>query len=414
MATKYFKRAKRSMRSMGKKRSGRGIVSAKKIYDYGSGTRAWWRNSYNPTASRFGRQFRTALSKNSREAANCLHVAMHPFSDRTNMPRFPDGKVDESVGLQYKVAAEFQQRTSATGSLELVFFPGLNCCVTVNAAVSNQLGLETTPENQFEEKIITQPNHVTGSIQDNGTSLVFTQQRERQVAKWRGVSYGMRILCLNNEEEADGHFKACRITPSNSLEDYGVSFSPGATSQPLYLYHKMPQLTVADILNQRSFTMDRLASIGQYIFQLNPENQDREFVDLSESVTLELGAGTPTTLGMPFDGLILPDGGSSYTGRSFQQVAMQSSRIQDEAISQFVDLTFDAIYVKIFGRDGSAGRLATNLHVLCFMNQELVYDEKAHNTKFHQRTVYHSGHKNVKGIQKAGHRNRIPGLSYSK
>ena len=391
--------------------SRRGVVSGRKVYDYGSGTRAWWLKSYNPTASRRGRTFRTARDMNSREAAACLHVAMHPFSDQTNMPRFPDGKVDESVGLQYKVAAEFRQQTTASGNLELLFFPGLNCCVTVNASISNQLGLEVSAENQYQEKIITQPNHVTGNITDNGTSLTFTQQRERMVAKWRGVSYGMRILCLNNEEEADGHFKACRITPSNNIEDYGVSFSPGATSQPLYLYHKIPQLTVADILNQRSFCMDRLAQIGDYIFQLNPENQDREFVDLTEASTLELGAaGANTNQGMPFDGLVLPAGGATYEGRNFVQSATQSSRIQDESISQFIDLTFDAIYVRIFGRDGTTGRLATNLHVLCFMNQELVYDEKAHNTKFHQRTVYHSGHKKVKGIVKAAHKNRIPAM----
>lgn len=389
------------------------------------GTRYQKQYWINPTVGRGKNVRNDAVS--SAEATACMAVALNAFSDKTTQPRFPDGKANESVGMKYQMINEIEQ--AQNGSIELLFFPGLNCCVNIRNCTSKSLGARNSQMNTVPvTKVQRLTNHITGSIKkgadDNGkTPLTMTQIDERSVAKWRVVSYGMLLSLVNNSEENDGWWEACRITPPNDAREYRVIHNLALSalnmgdSQPFTFFPEVPQLTSSQMLNQASYTTGKLRNIHNVIFQLNPEFEDREFVDLAEEVTLTTKtSGYSNTIGFPLDALNSPNGGTtadhtSYNGTELERQGVLSTRIQDEAVSQFLDTSFDAIFIRIHGVPQSTVRSPSRLTIHTVMNQEIVYDEKALNAKFHKGSVYHHAHERIKGTPSAGQPNKMTNFS---
>ena len=360
----------------------------------------------NPTVGR-GKSLRGHRS-NTHEANACMKVALDAFSDATTQPRFPDGKASESVGMKYQMINEVE--ATVGGIMELVFFPGLNTCVTITNATSKSLGPETSAQNAFPTKIQRISNHVTGDVTVNGNVFTFEQQDERHIAKWRVVSYGLLLSLVNNSEENDGWWEACRITPSNDITDYGMSAGIGTlgtpVNQPFNFFHNIPSLTSSEMLNSASYSTGKLRNIHNVVFQLNPEYDDHEFVDLAKVSEIDPGpAATLGNIGQPFDGLVPPTGATAFQGVTLTKGNNASTRVNDEIVEQFIDGTFDAIFIRIHGVDNSLGGRQSRLTLHTVMNQEIVYDEKALNAKFHQGQVWHSSHGKIKGGLAAGQAN---------
>ena len=230
-----------------------------KTWSNSVGTR--WKTKFfvNPTLGS-GKSIRSRARSNTPEANACMAVALNAFSDKTMQPRFPDGKASESVGMKYQMINEIEYTELST--MEIIFFPGLNTCIHVKNATSKSLGARTSPENQYQGKIQRVSNHVTGDVSvqtsASGTQVFrFEQANERHVAKWRVVSYGLLLSLVNNSEENDGWWEACRITPSNDISDYAVSANVDPASptitQPFNFFHKVPNLTSSEMLNSASY-----------------------------------------------------------------------------------------------------------------------------------------------------------------
>ena len=414
--------------------------SSRKKGSKSGGSRAWsnsvgtrFRQQYwvNPTVGR-GKSIR-GNPVSSNEATSCMAVALNAFSDKTMQPRFPDGKASESVGMKYQMINEIEYTRS--GTMELIFFPGLNCCVHIKNATSKSLELETNQANTAPTKIQRVTNHITGAVTfQAGTPgsvpniVEMTQVTERAVAKWRVVSYGLLLSLVNNSEENDGWWEACRITPSNEMSDYFVSLAtqdaagdtPVGTTvvQPFNVFPHVPNLSSSEMLNQASYATGKLRNIHNVVFQLNPEYDDREFVDLAKRTLVNVddvpaGDALAGRTGWPLDadfGSLLNNYGSAqgHGGRRLtNNLSLQSNRVGDEIVSQFIDPAFDAIFIRIHGVGSSEGRSPSRLTMHSVMNQEIVYDEKALNAKFHQASVFHKSHEMIKGSPSAAQPNLL-------
>lgn len=414
----YYRNSRSSMgrrtRRAPARDSRRRTSTARRAWSNSVGTR--FRKQYwiNPTVGR-GKSIRNKTVSSS-EAAACMAVALNAFSDKTMQPRFPDGKANESVGMKYQMINEVEY--TVDGEMEIIFFPGLNCAIHVQHATSKSLGAQTSTDNNAQTKVQRITNHITGPVETAGDLVTMQQVDERHVAKWRVVSYGLLLSLVNNSEENDGWWEACRITPSNDIRQYGVTVAGTGGSaegpygtQPLTFWHDIPVLTSSEMLNQASYTTGKLRNIHNVLFQLNPEYEDREFVDLSKETTMRVPS-LSAAYGIPLDAgnNAYPPGATQWLGGKCERSDNSSPRINDEAVSQFIDGAFDAIFIRIHGVDNSSGRSPSRLTMHSVMNQEIVYDEKALNAKFHQGSVFHHAHERIKGTPSAGQPNQMVNL----
>ena len=405
---KVFKRKARSQANSASKGYSKGYGKGRFTKSGGGGSTRAWSNSVgsrysprtwvNPTLGE-GKTLWNQKTANTPEATACLEVALNAFSDATMQPRFPDGKASESVGMKYQMINEVEQQANK-GVMEIMFFPGLNGCTTVKNATSKSLGAVNSTANSALSKFQRVTNHVTGLTTlaaDN--AITFEQQAERHVAKWRGVSYAMLLSLVNNSEENDGWWEACRITMSSDVDEYMASLdiTPGVSSQPFNVFPDIPNLTSSEMLNSASYCTGKLRNIHNVLFQLNPEYEDHDFVDLTRKSELRLDPTPNSDIGQPFDtDTIIYKGNKLLSG--------SSNRVNDESVSQFVDHTYDGIFIRIHGVEPNpaTGRSASRLTMHTVMNQEIVYDEKALNAKFHQPAVLHTGYGRIKGSPSAG------------
>ena len=336
-----------------------------------------------------------------------MRTCFNAFCIDTNQPRFPDGRASESTGLRFMSNQELEY--TVNGTMEICLFPGLNTCLTIRNANSKLLGQTGSVENAYATKLQGVNQNVIGQIVQDGSTLRFTQNSNTNVAKWRGVSYGMFFQTVNNADENDGWWEAIRIQPSQNISEYGFTYDSTATAdQPLHLWHDIPDVG-GDCVNQISYSSGVIRNLGQYLFQLNHEVGERDFVDMNDDFRLELGT-TPLSNqgGIPLDAnKVSPDniGVARYLGGRLPELPGVSTRLKDEAISQFLDSGFDCIYLRIHGADSSTGRAPTRLTCTCAMNMELVYDEKALNSRFHMPAVYHPLHEKIRGSVKAAEPN---------
>lgn len=381
----------------------------RQTFPFSAGTRSRpYRTSFgNPTVGRGKRIFSKAAVTG--QAHSCMQACMNAFSNETNQPRFPDGRANESTGLRYMSNTEIE--VTVGGFMEIIMFPGLNTCVAFKNATSKSLGAYTSLENSYNVKLQGVNNNVIGDVNFTGSNLTFDQNSNSYVAKWRGVSYGMFFQTVNNADENDGWWEAIRISPSQDVKDYGFTFAQATTEpQPLHIWHDFPDMG-GDMVNQVSYSQGVIRDIQKVLFQLNHEVGERDFVDMNKKMAIGLGTGTNTLTptAIPLDAL-KTNPGAQFLGLSIPDVANISSRLKDEAISQFFDQGFDCIYLRIHGADSSTGRSATRLTCTAAMNMEIMYDEKALNCRFHMPAVYHPLHEQIKGNSKAAEPNFLLGV----
>jgi len=393
------------------------------------------------------------------EAQACLEVVKNAFSDATNQPRFPDGKASESIGYRGQMITEITQRGSET--MDILFYCGVNTPLTITGgnltSVSDLQNTRVADKGGFS--LMTLQNHVRGIFtraNDHGDNIAgvqswnIEQPNSVAIAKWRPVSYGLMLSLVNNAEENDGWWEACRVTVAQDKSMYGMSIyeafaqdtadppapapnqnaspNPAAAvprddpTRPLEFVHKHPTMSSSMMLQNQSYSTGKLRNIHHVVFQLNPELRTHEFNDLPKRTNVK-GAkvGYDTFRQNPNNNPAWTEGqrvDSDYTATAdmgddarngFVDLGTEPNgkdRIEDEGYGSFLDTSFDAIYIRIHGNPGSeingaAVRGPSRLTAHVVMNQELVYDETSENAKFHQ-----AGSPNHPGISRLVHNSK--------
>lgn len=257
-----------------------------------------------------------------------LAVYHNAFSTATTNPKIPDGKSYHSCGIRLQAVKEFSN--DATGTMEFLFFPGLNNGCHAQSVVATSFGEISMPYS----------NHAV--IQNR------IQEGSSQIMKWRVVSQASRITLVNNSDENDGWWEAIRVQSSaNDVNNNGFEFNDiggndivgGAqTSFPGIV----PQATT--LVEHPTYVTGKLRDIHRHIFDLMPQGSDHDFREL------------------PFD-------------------TMTPGQCLDTS-------NYDCIYVRIHGRAGSTTPTRVMIHTVC--NQEVLYDESSTLSRFHSESDNHS------------------------
>jgi len=258
-----------------------------------------------------------------------LAVYRNAFSTATTNPKIPDGKSYHSSGVRLQAVKEFINDTDTT--MDFLLFPGINN------------GIIMAKANQTNGRYMPYPSHFTTTPGGGGG---FIQNADTAIDKWRVVSQALKITLINNSDENDGWWEACRVQlPSDNSVFQIVD---GATANVVGTAFDADQLPGVDVERQMvenpTYVTGKLRDIHRHIFQLAPQGSDHDFNELNTLLS--------TT-----------DSGGSI-----------------------IDKNFDAIYIRIHGRTGTESPTRVMLHVVS--NQELVYDEAATLCRYHSESVF--------------------------
>jgi len=225
----------------------------------------------------------------------------NPFSIRNNQPKWPDGLASYSIGRKNQYTSEVYGK-----DLVFAFFPGLlNWCqvyywdedANVFHLVSNHHKYDNVDlmyEFSNDLGTGTNDNHVWRNVNID----------PKYYESWRPVSLGLRIECVNNDEDNDGWFEAIRTNRDTYRHRLGIikagtgglndtTLKSANTAPTSYehtdLYHGMmypATMTVQEWYSARnwalhpSYSSGKLKDIGDYIFTLNQTTNDNEFIKL--------------------------------------------------------------------------------------------------------------------------------------
>lgn len=271
----------------------------------------------NNDTSSFAR-YKTAKAasklKGRSSRAALLSVCANPFSTRTIHAKIPDGKTHLSSGQRLqRVAALPPAPIQPTGLMEILFFPGINNCISIlqqqnanpNLAVNAHIG-------STHARINANGDQVDDSL---------------TICSWRTVSAGLRLSLVNNADANEGWFQACRI---NLCAGDGFQIDANGDDSFVTGIANINQMAQTEGFNAQnlalspSFVSGKLRDIHKYTFKLKTNTDDHAFTNL-------LATGNDP--------------------------------------SNLIDLSQDAILIRIHGNATS------RLMIHYVHNQELIYDE---------------------------------------
>jgi len=259
-----------------------------------------------------------------------LAVYRNAFSTSTTNPKIPDGKSYHSSGVRLQAVKEFVNDTTTT--MDFLLFPGLNN------------GLIMAKANTADGRYMSYPSHFTTTAAGAGG---FIQNADTAIDKWRIVSQALKITLINNSDENDGWWEACRVQLPSDKSVFIID--PVATGNIVGTDFGDDALPGVDVNRQLvenpTYVTGKLRDIHRHVFQLAPQGSDHDFNELNTIVD-------PT--------------------------AQENANV--------VDKNFDAIYIRIHGRTGTESPTRVMCHVVS--NQELVYDEAATLCRYHSESSF--------------------------
>lgn len=317
-------------------------------------------------------------------ASRQLDVLANPFSQATNNPKIPDGKISASMGIRLTGVGEFTMK-SPTGYIAV--FPGLNntVCYWEAPKAGNPTAVPPVPPTNAVLQFIKPANdhvklqgktdHLLAAASTGILNIdpkytkdiiglayspenipIVQQNPELTVSQWRVVSSGLKLTLVNSTENDDGWFEAIRIKPTVDFENFrfadftspfvlpetNTNANIEANLGPFHFAENpaagVPPTNKPDkqLANRNNYMTGKMSDIDRYIWYLQPADDAHEFCKLQ----------------------------SRYTPDTYQ------NQIED-----FVDPNVDCILIKLHGTPDSSGNCASRLMAHVQHNIEIVYDD---------------------------------------
>lgn len=204
-----------------------------------------------------------------------LATLYNPFSHKNHQPKWPDGKCQFSIGRKHQAASEV-----AVSDCVVALFPGaINWCLVLNK----------DGDNYNVEANHTSSLSIHYLMRNLATTLAYQWYipDESHFSAWRPVSYAMTIRNINNDENNDGWFEAIR-TPRNAfLAEMGLT-APSDNQDTTPIFHPGSILPSTNLCNkwmltnrwtdQPTYVTGKLKDIGNYVFQLNHQKRNNDFL----------------------------------------------------------------------------------------------------------------------------------------
>lgn len=363
--------------------SGRSSKTRRAINFDSRGNNMASRRAYRNRGYRQNRAYYSTSKANLREATRHMSVYFDPFSKSTLIPRIPDGKAITSTGIQSR--ATFALDLDGTDGVgEFVLFPGMHTCALFN---KNAAGPNTENSNMYYVKL----DQINGgeSFSDTGTSTNINQAGDSAVHKWRIVSCGVHFDLVNNAEENDGWWECVRAGTATDAKKYVF----GADNLKLVGPCPVGEFGMASsvMANHPSYVSGAMRHIGQFKFQLLPEGNDHEFRDVRQDFNIPSSEYTKDSSPVNWTSqtgqqALGPLTSTTGTQTTATYIANTDSITAHDFIKSHLDFGYDSLFFRFHGRDGVT---SSRLKVSVVLNTEIVYDERAPLSRFHQKTPKH-------------------------
>lgn len=311
------------------------------------------------------------------QAMRELSVFRNPFSVATSSPRIPDGKVESSIGIKSQGRLEIKPswvgEDASDGITHLFIYPGLGSGLIVYKHTGEGL-------RQYEVVGYKDHGHIESSNLGSGTTnLNRTFENIDHISKWRLVSQGVKLECVNNDDFNDGWFEAVRLSEPIDEENWMICLSNNSTDwdtntvvAPAIRYLD-GDLKTRNLVDEPSYTMGRLKDIHNLEFHLQPTNNDPDFNKMSQNTLLYQTVDT-----------LNPDQAISSVNAPHYYAYMRGGKPEcRNLVNDYIDRNHDCVYVRIHGRtDGETRILA---HVVS--NQELKFSGDQRESKYESKTT---------------------------
>lgn len=343
-------------------------VGSKKPRGANTFTRKGLRSGYLKKRTRQGAPRRAA-------GPHMQHGLLNPFTLLRD-PKIPDGSCQFSHGRQFRINSVINIPANAT--LEGLMYPGFTSGLFINnsdGAINGALA------HMFWHPSFTDLN-VTPTASTDATF----QQVPLEIARWRAVSYGLKMTLLNTDQQNDGWFETSLGT--KALNDAHVicattgASSPSINTQAGYgtaLTNVVVGLNPENFIrstpaNDPGFRAGALKNLHKHVFTLPRLNNDAEFIPMSETTSARFG-----TLPFPSKYFALAN---SPTGAPSE---LRSRMFDDQLCCRYFTIT--------------AGTSGSTILFEYAANLEFVYDETSGFNDFQTPNVKMSGVSNLLSAQ---------------
>lgn len=278
-------------------------TTTKKSRSRSTGRRMMTTTSKSKSKKSGGRRRMNMLSLNVGKSLKMpLHakqheVRMNPFHGSGDDSWIPDGKADMSLSRRLRGVYNVNSKASANGAPILgVLHPLIGCPMTVfndekgygvRPNASQKAHYLTTPD-QGHDLLVSKQNEAKVNIMVAGEDD-FTISHKDLVTKWRVVSQGCRLQCINSADENEGWFESITVNWRQFIQDlviignkldHGISIS---TFDGAAIGASARLADYADSLvwvEQPSYKRGLLREIHHHKFDLYPVDAEHDFCNI--------------------------------------------------------------------------------------------------------------------------------------
>lgn len=296
-------------------------------------------------------------------AVGHLAVIRNPFSTAQTSPKIPDGLVSASTGQRLHSC---KQVTCTDDSSTFLLFPGLSS----NAIFYSDLVETVATVTKSSPEIFDFKNNGAFGNEDLTTAAVHELEFSDEPEKWRQVSCGARISLVNNSEENDGWFEACRFAPGFNSDDFTL-LRKNTENRRIYPLDTIESSFIGGggLVNHNSYISGKLRDIHKHCFYLQNQNGTHDFKMITDKVKLGLEAAAQV-------------GTNDVTGKTVVGNKLTTEPDNLEIVKTLIDSDFDFVVVRIHGT-----KLKTKLMIHTVSNQEQVYGENQKLSRFHSKSL---------------------------
>jgi hypothetical protein len=223
---------------------------------------------------RYSRKKRARRPRNkgqNPEVNKCVAVYLNPYSTATQHPKIPDGS------RNYTLGASFRSQFAVTGqTIDVILIPTLTCFGCTHVTANNPFYWSTVTEATGESAFVPHQLNLTNP-QGNLQNVTYEA--------WRGISFGMKVRTINNDQQNDGHYQAVRVKPCHP-----VAYINDRVEDLLPMNQIPSQIPIADVStwpNDPTYSSGRIKDLIAKDFMLATEENEHPWVELFDNANVK-------------------------------------------------------------------------------------------------------------------------------
>lgn len=342
----------------------------------------------------------------SSEVARSIKAYLDPFAT-SDGARLPDGAVTSSIGVNHHQVFQLAGAAGPESIVEMIMFPGLQGGLVWRARQNGQLADNVnfipynTTDIEVDAEVLVTP--LDGFAFTNECQI----QTDLSLAKWRVVSSGVKLTCVNSDEGNGGWWEACRFAYKPNMGDWNfrpmeaIPYKDGDKENVPFTYELkdlkyMPAAQIFErftdpennrtinIAEQRAYSTGAIKHIHNHKYCLGHYQTSNDLKSMEHSYNLPSDDFNAKTIGPVFDNegqleWVFDPTRQEYIGLV---QALQGSADGKKIFQSFFDDDFDCIYLRLYlqpdEKTGSAGTFLVEHST----HHEVVYENDTTLAKF--------------------------------